>query len=153
MIIGNIRKQIGKEPNMGKETDTELNAFVEQWRETPDKNKETFLHFRDCLSAKEGVELEFISRPGVTHSLRAAHAGQKKRGLFVMVDVIEDEPRWLSVCFYGEMITDPEEKGDFVPQGLLGEDAVCFDIEERDEALIRYIELRLDEAHRSASAK
>jgi hypothetical protein len=67
-----------------------------------------------------------------------------------MVDVIEDNPRWLSVCFYDEMITDPEEKGDFVPEGLLGEDAVCFDIEELDEELIRYIEIRLDEAYRSA---
>jgi len=28
------------------------------------------------------------------------------------------------------MITDPEERGDFVPEGLLGEYAHCFDIEE-----------------------
>ena len=48
-------------------------------------------------------------------------------------------------------ITDPGEKGDFVPEGLLGEDAVCFDIEEKDEELIQYIEIRLDEAFRSAS--
>ena len=137
---------------MGKEMDTELNAFIDQWHESPEKNKETFMHFRQQLLAKAGVKLEFISRPGVTYSLRAAHASQQKRGLFVMVDVIEDDPRWLSICFYGEMITDPEEKGDFVPQGLLGEDAVCFDIEKRDEALIRYIEIRLDEAYHSASA-
>ena len=48
------------------------------------------------------------------------------------------------------MIKDPGEKGDFVPEGLLGEDAICFDIEERDEELIRYIEIRLDEACRNA---
>ncbi len=70
-----------------------------------------------------------------------------------MVDVIEDSPRWLSVCFYGEMITDPEENGDFVPEGLLGDDAVCFDIEARDKVLIRYIENRLDEAWRSAAVE
>ena len=68
-----------------------------------------------------------------------------------VVDVIEDDPRWLSVCFYGEMITDPEEKGDFVPEGLLGEDAVCFDIEEREEGLVQYVQDRLDEACLSAS--
>ena len=124
---------------MGMETDSELNAFIEEWKETGEKNRETFLHFKEYLAGKEGVTLEFIPRAGVTYSLRAVHAAQKKRGLFAMVDVIEDNPRWLSVCFYGEMITDPEEKGDFVPEGLLGEDAVCFDIEER-----------LDEAHRSA---
>lgn len=136
---------------MGKETDSELNAFIQEWKETPEKNREVFLHFREYLSKKQGATLEFVSRPGITYSLRAVHAAQKKKGLFVMIDVIEDAPRWLSVCFYGEMITDPGEKGDFVPEGLLGEDAVCFDIEEKDEELIRYIEIRLDEAYRSAS--
>lgn len=136
---------------MGKETDSELNAFIQEWKETPEKNREVFLHFREYLNKKEGATLEFVSRPGITYSLRAVHAAQKKKGLFVMIDVIEDDPRWLSVCFYGEMITDPGEKGDFVPEGLLGEDAVCFDIEEIDEDLIRYIEIRLDEAYRSAS--
>ncbi len=136
---------------MEKGTDSELNAFIEEWEETPEKNKEAFLHFKECLAGKTGVTLEFIARPGVTYSLRAAHAAQTKRDLFVMVDVIEDDPRWLSVCFYGNMIKDPEEKGDFVPEGLLGEDAVCFDIEERDEELIRYIEIRLDEACLNAS--
>lgn len=136
---------------MRKETDSVLNAFIEEWEETPEKNREVFLHLREYLEKKEGVILEFITRPGVTYSLRAVHAAQKKRGLFVLVDVIEDDPRWLSVCFYVEMITDPEEKGDFLPEGILGEDALCFDVEERDEKLIRYIEDRLDEACRSAS--
>ncbi len=136
---------------MEKGTDSELNAFIEEWEETPEKNKEAFLHLKEYLAGKTGVTFEFIARPGVTYSLRAAHAAQTKRDLFVMVDVIEDDPRWLSVCFYGNMIKDPEEKGDFVPEGLLGEDAVCFDIEERDEELIRYIETRLDEACLNAS--
>lgn len=131
---------------MGKETELELNRFVEEWKETDEGNRTAFLDFKEYLSQKDGVSLDFVSRPGVTSSLRAVHEGQKKRELFVMVDVIEDEPRWLSICFYNEMITDPEERGDFVPQGLLGEDAVCFDIEERDEDFIRYIEARLDEA-------
>ncbi len=136
---------------MGKERDSELNAFIGEWQETPEKNRETFLHFREYLGKKEGVTLEFIPRPGITYSLRAVHSAQKKKALFVMVDVIEDTPRWLSVCFYGEMITDPEEKGGFVPGGLLGEDAVCFDIEEHDDELVRYIDVRLDEACRKAS--
>lgn len=136
---------------MGTETDSKLKAFIEAWEETPERNKEMFLHFKEYLGRKEGVTLEFIPRPEVTYSLRAAHADQKKRNLFVMVDVIEDTPRWLSVCFYGEMITDPEEEGDFVPEGLLGEDAVCFDIETWDDKLVRYVEARLDEAWQSAS--
>ncbi len=135
---------------MQKETDPELNTFIEEWMETPEKNRAVFVHFMEYLGKKEGVTFEFIPRPGITYSLRAAHVAQKEKGLFVMVDVIEDSPRWLSICFYGEMITDPEEKGDFVPGGLLGEDALCFDIEEQDEKLIQYLEIRLDEAHRNA---
>jgi len=135
---------------MREETERELNTFIEEWKETTEKNREVFLHFREYLSKKEGVTLDFISRPGVTYSLRAVHTDQKEKDLFVMVDVIEGNPRWLSICFYGEMITDPEEKGDFVPEGLLGEDAVCFDLDELDEALIRYIEVRLDEACQNA---
>lgn len=137
---------------MANSTDAELKAFIETWEDTAEKVKAVFLHFRDYLNGKDGVSLEFIPRPGVTYSLRAVHAAQKKRSLFVMVDVIEDTPRWLSVCFYGEMISDPDELGDFVPEGLLGEDAVCFDIMENDETLINYIDLRLDEACQSASA-
>ena len=136
---------------MGNGASSELDAFIEDWKVTPENNRAVFLQLKEHLEKKEGVALEFIPRPGLTYSLRAVQAAQKKRGLFVMVDVIEDDPRWLSVCFYGEMITDPEEKGDFVPEGLLGEDAVCFDIEERDEELVKYVELRLDEAWRNAS--
>jgi hypothetical protein len=48
------------------------------------------------------------------------------------------------------MITDPEDRGDFVPQGLLGEDAVCFDIDQYDEAILTYLESRMDEAAQNA---
>ena len=137
---------------MGKGTNLELDEFIENWKETTEKNRATFLHLREFLAEKEGVTLEFIPRPGVTYSLRAVHTAQKNGGLFAMVDVIEDDPRWLSACFYAEMITDPGERGDFVPEGLLGEDAVCFDIEERDEDLVQYIETRVGEAYRFASS-
>ena len=136
---------------MNEKTEQELNTFVEEWSEAENNNKETFIHFREYLSKKEGVVLDFIARPGVTYSLRAAHREQKEKDLFVMVDVIEDVSRWLSICFYGNMISDPDEKGDFVPGGLLGEDAVCFDLEEQNDALVRYIEERLDEAYQKAA--
>ncbi len=131
---------------MTPQIEKELNSFLEDWQESPEKNRAVFIQLKDFLDALDGVTLDFIPRPGVTYSLRAAHAHQKDRDLFVMVDVIEDTPRWLSVCFYGDMITDPEEKGDFVPEGLLGEDAICFDMEALVPALIGYIEARLAEA-------
>ena len=131
---------------------SELDAFIEEWEDTPEKNREVFLYFKEHLSNTEGVALKFIPRPGVTYSLRAVHAAQRKRGLFVMVDVVEDDPRWLSVCFYGDLVSDPEGRGDAVPGGLLGEDALCFDVEAWDESLVQYIVSRLDEACQRALA-
>ncbi len=136
---------------MKSDAEQELNAFLESWQETPERNREAFLRFKSALERLEGAVLDFVPRPGLTHSLRAAHPNQKDKELFVMVDVIEDDPRWLSVCFYGEMINDPEERADFVPEGLLGEDAMCFDLEAWDDALIEYIETRLGEARDSAA--
>ncbi len=138
---------------MKEKTEQELNTFIEEWKGPNTKNRESFLHFKEYLAKKEAVVLDFIARPGLTYSLRAVHAEQKEKDLFVMVDVIEDVERWLSVCFFGNMITDPEERGDFVPGGLLGEDAVCFDLEEEDDSLLRYIETRLDEAYQSAAGQ
>ena len=128
-----------------------LQAFIDEWTDTEEKTKAAFVRLKAHLETKEGVILDFIPRAGVTYSLRAAHENQKTRSLFAMVDVIEDQPRWLSVCFYGEMIKDPDEQGDYVPEGLLGEDAVCFDVEVFDEEQLTYVESRLDEAHASGA--
>lgn len=127
-------------------SDQALETFITEWTDTEAQNKKAFLEFRDFLSGRDDVALEFVPREGVTYSLRAAHRNQQDRPLFVMVDVIEDQPRWLSICFYREMVTDPEEKGDFVPEGLLGEDAVCFDVDAYDASLQAYIKQRLEEA-------
>jgi hypothetical protein len=104
-------------------------------------------------SSDLGVSFAFKGRAGVSYSLRAKHENQKGRDLFVMVDVIDDDPeaRWLSVCFYGDLITDPDEKGDLVPGGLAGDDGYCFNLDEWDENEIAYLEERLGEACANAS--
>ncbi len=129
----------------------ELDTFIENWPDSPDQNKQIFLRLKAFLESKPGVSLEFHPRPKLTYSLRAVHENQKTKSLFVMADVIEDQPRWLSVCFYGEFIQDPDEKGDYVPEGLLGEDAVCFDLEEFNEEDVCYVEARLEEAFQIAA--
>ncbi|MEZ4549421.1 MAG: hypothetical protein R2860_17250 [Desulfobacterales bacterium] len=129
----------------------EVEQFTKNWPDSPEKNKDIFIRLKDFLQAKPGIVFEFVAREGLTYSLRAKHENQKDKPLFAMVDVIEDDPRWLSVCFYGELITDPDETGDFVPEGLLGEDAICFDLEEYDEDAVKYVEARLTEAHESAA--
>jgi hypothetical protein len=129
----------------------ELENFLNQWTDSPNQAKKAFLQFLDQLRKKDQIQLEFIPREGLTYSLRASHPNQTGRPLFGMVDVIEDDPRWLSVCFFGEMITDPDEKGDMVPEGLLGEDAHCFDIEEYEASDVAYVAKRLDEAYEAAA--
>ncbi|MGD9217188.1 MAG: hypothetical protein PVJ84_20420 [Desulfobacteraceae bacterium] len=130
----------------------ELQSFIDDWNDTEERNKQAFIRLKSRLAAMDGVRLEFLPRPGVTYSLRAVHQNQKDRALFVMVDVIEDDPRWLSVCFYGDMVADPDEQGDFVPEGLLGEDAACFDIDQFDDLLLQYVESRMDEAYQNAAS-
>ena len=111
------------------------------------------MRLKDHLTAKDSLFYTFKARPGVSYSLRVKHTLQQSRELFVIMDVIDDDPdsRWLSVCFYPDMITDPEERGNIIPLGLLGEDGYCFDYDEWDEEFLGYLETRLDEAHVKAS--
>ena len=128
---------------------TEFSNFLESWTNDPQNNKGVFFKLRDNLMEKEDAILSFNSRPGVTYSFRASLDKHGESKLFVMVDIIDDDPedRWLSVCFYGDMITDPDEAGNLIPKGLLGEDGYCFDIYEYDESKVSYIEQRVDEAY------
>ena len=130
-----------------------LDAFTQDWTTDGLKIKPMFLSFYETVSNMENVAVSYVGRPGISHSLRAAHSDQKRRPLFVMIDVIDDEPgqRWLSVCFYGDMITDPEALGDLIPEGLLGDDGYCFDISGPDEDLHEYVRQRIHEAYAAAA--
>lgn len=138
------------------ENQVEMENMLQGWESDSQNMKPALLRLKELMSTKENTILSFHSRPGVTYSLRGAvkEAAENKKPLFVMVDIIDDDPqnRWLSVCFYGDMITDPDERGDFVPGGLLGEDALCFDYDSQDDGLLSYIEQRIDEAHASMSS-
>jgi len=129
----------------------EMSGFLETWKNDPQKMKHTFLKIIDMFKTTEGTILNFISRPGVSYSLRASlkNCREKSQALFALVDVIDDDPdnRWLSICFYEEMITDPNELGNLVPNGILGEDGYCLDLYEDDPSLALYVERRIEEAH------
>jgi hypothetical protein len=139
-----------------KEEYADMAGLLESWTEDPGNVKPAFNNLRDILSKKKKAVLYFKSRPGISHSFRAyvPRSGDTDDRLFVMVDIVDDdaENRWLSVCFYGDTITDPDEAGDLVPGGLLGEDGYCFDLYEYDDATISYLKERIDEAHRNSLA-
>lgn len=129
----------------------EMDEFLAQWPE--EDMKDTFLHLAKQLAGYSDVELDFKARPGVSYSLRGKRQGQSQE-LMAMIDVIDDEPesRWLSVCFFADMITDPEEQGDIVPGGLLGHDGYCFDILSADPEELDYVSKRIQEAYTAATS-
>lgn len=129
----------------------EIEEFTRSWRDSPSNTKGAFLELVEHLARKDEVAFAFKARPGVSYSLRARREGRGERPLFALVDVV-DEPdaRWLSVCFYHGAITDPEDRGELIPRGILGEDGYCFDLLEYDPELVAYLKARLDEAAAAA---
>ena len=140
---------------MDEKTNQDISSLTNNWQDQATKTKEAFIRLKAYLEKMTDISFEFNARSGVSYSLRPRHKNQKKRMLFAMVDVIDDDPtdRWLSVCFYGEMITDPEKKGDLVPGGLMGEDGHCFDLDRWDDEMLTYIEARLAEAYQTAATE
>ncbi|MFO7877716.1 MAG: hypothetical protein R6U55_14145 [Desulfovermiculus sp.] len=129
----------------------EMNEFLDHW---PNEGmKSAFVRLAEQLTGYGDLELDFKARPGVSYSLRGKRQGQD-RELMVMVDVIDDDPeaRWLSVCFFADMISDPEEAGDIVPGGLLGHDGYCFDVLAADSGELNYIFQRVQEAYEQATS-
>jgi len=130
-----------------------MNDVLESWMDSPARCKDCFLRLKNHCEGMSGICLDWQARPGITYSLRAGHQQQTTRDLFAMVDIIDDDPsqRWLSVCFYNELISDPLGLGDYVPEGLMGKDARCFDVDTWDEERLAYVESRLSEACSAAA--
>lgn len=131
----------------------EIDTFIGQWNDESGM-RECFIALYDSIRDIKDVELSLVARPGVSFSLRPKHIRQKDRNLFSMIDVIDDNPeeRWLSVCFYEDMIEDPDGLGEIIPGGLAGADGYCFDMYEADKNLTAYIGQRLKEASLKAGA-
>ncbi len=138
---------------MAETPENEFNAFLDSWKTDPCDAKKVILAYREQLAATNGVELSYKCRPGVSYSLRARNRAQQLRDFYVMIDVVDDDPenRWLSVVFYADLVTDPDEKGDIAPGGLDGEDAYCFNYDEKEPEMARYIADRIAEGSEAAA--
>lgn len=136
----------------GNKIVAEVESFIEQWGGDDNQMRNCFKDLLECVRQLDAVSLDFVARPGVSFSLRPKHEKQSDRNMYAMIDVIDDDPaeRWLSVCFYGDMITDPQERGEVVPGGLAGDDGYCFDMYDADEEMTAYLKDRLIEGCRNA---
>ncbi len=126
----------------------EIAEMLKGWTEDKNGIKTAFTGIIELMESLGGLVYSFKSRPGISHSLRAnVNKGEKK--LLTLMDIIDDDPenRWLSICFYAETITDPDEEGEMIPGGLLGEDGYCFDLFKNDEDIVSYLKKRIREAH------
>ncbi len=130
----------------------DLRRFIASWNGGKNPVKDVFLRTKAVLLEFPETRLDFHCRPGVSYSLRASSVAGTSSRLFALVDVVDDDPenRWLSVCFYADAVTDPDEKGNLIPGGILGEDGHCFDVFDEDASLLPYLEARIREAHEHA---
>jgi len=133
--------------------DGEIRTFLENWSGEPQPMRDCFKRFYQELRKMDGVALSFLARPGVSFSLRPRHIKMIDRDFFAIVDVIDADPekRWLSVCFYEDMISDPNELGECIPGGLAGSNGYCFDLDDVSGDLADYLVARLQEAWAAAA--
>jgi hypothetical protein len=126
----------------------EISDLMNGWTTDTNGMKLAFKEIVKLLESLKGLTYSVKSRPGISHSIRA-NVDTGKEKILTLLDVIDDDPenRWISICFYAETITDPDEEGDLIPGGLLGEDGYCFDLFENDNDSVSYIKDRITEAH------
>jgi hypothetical protein len=132
----------------------ELESFLAQWPASQAGLKRSLTILRAWAQDLPGSALSFVARPGVSHSLRfdldPKPAG-RQRPVFFLVDVVASAGElFLSVCFYEDEVSDPEDLGNAIPQGLFMETGYCFDVDDYDEAQMTYLRARLLEAHAAA---
>jgi hypothetical protein len=124
---------------------TELDTFLDDWTDDPSGVKKAFLRLKSVLEGLGEATVSFVPRPPASYSLRAEPP--RGRPVITMVDVATfDGEKFLSVCFYADTITDPEERGDLIPEGLLSKDGYCFDLDSDDDDAVSYVEARIFEA-------
>ncbi len=130
----------------------QIDALIEGWEEENANVRDAFIVLKDHLFDREETLFFFKGRPGVSYSIRAVHKNQEGRDFFIIFDVIDDDPtdRWLSICFYEDMLSDPDEMGEVIPGGLSGQDGYCFDLSDCTKDEVAYMKNRIDEAWKSA---
>jgi hypothetical protein len=132
----------------------ELKVFLTGWPQAQPGLKRAYLWLKERAQALPEATWSFLARPGVSHSLRfdlAPRPAGRARPVFFLVDVVGAAGElFLSVCFYEDEVSDPQDLGNAIPQGLFMETGYCFDVDDFDQEQLDYLGTRLKEAHASA---
>lgn len=134
--------------------DTSLQEILAAWPASEEGLKPLFGALVESMNARPGLRLEIVSREHVSHSVRAMlenPSAGRGQPLLALLDVVTPKAgAWMiSLCFFAQDITDPDELGDEVPGGLYGEDGYCFDLD-TESGELGYLAARLDEAYAAA---
>ena len=134
----------------------ELRDYLDAWPPAQEGLKACLLELKAEAEAIPGSVGSFLARPGISHSLRftldPAPAG-RARPVFFLTDVVDFQGElMLSVCFYAEEISDPEELGNEIPEALFSETGYCFDLDDYDPELLAYLKARIHQAATNAAA-
>jgi len=133
-----------------------LSIVLDDWPGEQAALKKALLRLKQHAQSQEGAVLSLVSRPGVSYSLRfdlAPRPQGRRRPVFFLVDVVVAGELFLSVCFYQDEISDPQEMGNAIPQGLFQETGYCFDVDDDncgEEMFMSYLEDRISEAYARA---
>jgi len=136
----------------------QLAALISSWPQDQAGLCQAFQALVEAVLAQPETRLSLVSREGISHSVRVGAlnpAAGRERPVYGLVDVVTPRqgPWFLSVCFYEDEISDPEERGEAVPQGLYDETGYCFDVETYDPAQVVYLKARLVEARAAARGR
>ena len=73
-------------------SEAEIACFLRGWESGEEQPMKKWLQlFVSTVKAMENVELQFVSRPGVSYSIRPSNGNLKDRDFFAIIVVIDDE--------------------------------------------------------------
>ncbi len=146
-----------EEPVSLEQVRADLERYLSSWSPQEQPLRRALEALVEQALSCTATSLSLVPRPGVSYSLRFGLEPPppgRRRPVFLLVDVVEAaEERFLSVCFYAEEVDDPRELGEVIPQGLLGEDGYCFDLDREgaaDPQMVDYLCRRIAVAHARA---
>ena len=115
-------------------------VFLAGWEEDVPGIKALFMEIVRRLNQTSRIVVSFIALDPAGGAVRAMRPDMQ-RPLIALLEFPEDSPApcSLSIRFYDNAVDDPKSLGDWIPRGLLGEDARSFTVEKNQPALADYV--------------